>query len=1404
MKLSDFLSFDQQHYFHGAVQADWFYDLSKRADIATSYVFHGRKYYGVTKKDVATANHRLLDTASFVANLTEKLASSAPSNYFLMTIAGYGTGKSHLAVSLASLFSGASPLQDEILHNLSYADAEIAHSVTSSLKKKNFVIVLNGMNNFNLDAQIFLQTKVVLEEHGMDPAMLQSLTKSYQIARHFVERNFHREKDEFEQAAQAQGIPQKGEALKELLLSGLEGDSKLLSVINQVYAEQNGDTIQWDRGLCGADILAFLEANLCGEGKAFHKVLLLFDEFGRYIEYVASHSAIAGEAALQQLFETIQSAQGNILFVGFIQNELTTYLSRMEKTSNIVRYVGRYQASENLYLSSNFETILASRIQKFNPDDFEQMMSGQISRSHHFFSKLHQHLLRWTQNSPQKGVWTEESLFSSVILKGCYPLHPITVWLLSNLHQWLQQRSALTFAAEILSKAQDLNVSENHLPFILPIEIVDSGIYHELLSAEEKGLISSQFCMLYRDILVKLGNKLSPAELSVLKGILILNISGFSFREKEDAHFALSQCVYLSKEDLEEALKTLERSHGVIAYDDNANTYDLLAEASGFNEFKRICTRYYDSSGNSIAQCDEALLTELGLTRTVETSFAQQHHVSSMEWCFGQRLMDSYAITESFLDSLLRQLSGTRNGETPRGQVLFAYCASNEGGEVARLSNLYQSFNLQDHPVLILFLNDEEGDILATLNTKIAIQKFSASELARFQQHATAQIKKQNSNIHHYFRKLTTQRYYVGKDGLEHRPQRLNALCLETFSRLYPSIVPFMFDGFEKKNASQAKKYLYTICSKLLDHSLTNMQSYQGLTQEEKNRVKAVLSAGAPTAWKVFDAHCQLTPPACPVLSDMVTLLDQSITLEQSKPAQKIFAPLMESPYGMNEFSLVLFMAYYIEFKGKELLLSYKGETLPPAQLSKHIFKQGKLVKTELMKIGFQKNPWAKVDVVAKKSREILSNTEIEQCQGFRTQLQELVAIHGTNTENQLFHVEAKSHLEDGIRLYSAMYDGLKKVELVLTSSKNAFQPLPLVGVFALLSPKMGLIEKSSTYQHSAVYEKKRSDLYEVADGILKEKYPVFLEKSTCKITQLTQYSASFKKLAKGLRGAGYEDFALATEVRFAQIEKEVQCRQQYESSFVELERDLSMYQDPEQYQGGQCKEALVKFNYWTEFFNAATDLPSEEKLALQQKIEKATILLEKRLQSLEKTLENALILLEESNNFTNFLFAQKALEQLDVCHGNPELQEKVKLCLNQAAAMEKRLQVLPNQIDSLEEFMAVELPDTLGQFEKLFYTVCQEKRSQLQKEEEAWLNQYQITKPKELKLLDATTCTTWMKQAGDLPDCLSKEAISSYESAKILVEERLHQQRVDGVVAMFQHLSPEEQKECLARLQQQ
>ena len=94
-----------------------------------------------------------------------------------MTIAGYGTGKSHLAVTLAALFSGHdNTLRQIALSRIESADAEIARQFYH-YTGKNLVLIYNGMSNFNLDSETLRLAKLALAQHGMDSRPLAKIKK---------------------------------------------------------------------------------------------------------------------------------------------------------------------------------------------------------------------------------------------------------------------------------------------------------------------------------------------------------------------------------------------------------------------------------------------------------------------------------------------------------------------------------------------------------------------------------------------------------------------------------------------------------------------------------------------------------------------------------------------------------------------------------------------------------------------------------------------------------------------------------------------------------------------------------------------------------------------------------------------------------------------------------------------------------------------------------------------------------------------------------------------------------------------------------------------------------------------------------------------------------------------------
>jgi len=1398
MQVRDLIEFSRERYFNGAVQTEWVYYPDKAPAIAESYVFHGPKYYGVAQADVQLGQHKLIDTASFSKIIADKLYSEQLVNSFLMTIAGYGAGKSHLAVTLGTLFSGESAVTDTVINNIASADVGIGAYIRDVLFKPNLIIALNGMNNFNLDYEVLKCARLSLQASGIDESPLQRLTKSHAIARQFVQNTFMFCEKRFTELATQLGIHQQRESLRDYLIANVESDQNVLQMVNTVYSEINGDAIRWDRGISGGDILTELSNQLCGEGKPYNKILILFDEFGRYIEYAAANPAIAGEAALQQVFEAVQDANGKVIFVGFIQSDLSAYLSRIEKTANIIRYVGRYEASEKFYLSSNFETILANLIKKKDEATFQKVIGGAVGHYQQFHLKIQEALVRGDRSAYPRSVWSDHNLYQQVILNGCYPLHPMTVWLLSNMSGWMQQRSTIAFAAEMFENTLDAEIDGTWLPYIYPIEIVDSSIYNEMLNSEEKGLVHSQYCMLYRDISLKIGDKLTELEIKVLKAILIVNIGKFSFRDQNDAILMIRNCTDISLDDVRAALCSLEDLHGVTAFDDRTNTYDLIAEASGFNEFKRLFARYRLGVKISIEEADEEVIKYLGLDRDVETSFAQEHNISSMEWSFSRRLVDSYTVNDVFCKSAVATLNKDYSGENARGLLVYVYCHDNVEEEIVRISMLHRIHQLDKQAIILLFLHDVEFHILDALRVRKVLKRFTAEDASRFQKHIVEQNRFQLKKISQRFNQLVGTRQMIGESGLETFSGRINALCTKRFDRIFPSAPPFAFDGFEKKTSVQAKKYLSNICTKLFDSTLMNLQSYQALTQDEKNRVKAVLSVGAKTSWQVFDENCNLLLSEVPQIKAIYEAVDSALPSDKPVNFWHLFGKFTAAPYGMNIYSLTLFFFYYLAQKGRRVLCYYIDERLTASYVGNQIFKQTKIQVNELLKIRMQKNPNADVDMIVMVCDEILSNQYVENCPVLRQKLRDVMAQEGIPSQNELIVAQANMRLDDGDYLSSVIYGRLNEANKLLQDAQQSLVINKFVKIFDHIQCKEGVIEKSSPYEYSESYIESVRLLRNAADKILNDKFQTALSRLSCNITQLSQLKQIYKNAAKMLEKNGYMEYVRAIQNRLETIEEELLIKQKYDNVIVECEKDIAMCIDMESSTYEQCAQLLRKLRGWNLFFSEKADMPKGLFARLSGKIEEEIMLLQVRMDGIVEHCENAIGHVCRTESKAALGQARNSLENLTKLNPPEDLSKRILSVLTDISNAETCMAAMPQNIDGLQQALASFDPSSNTSCCDAILSEYRLALSALEEQEQLWIDSYIV--PVENTVADMSTfdCSNWITKTNCLPEFLTQRAVSRYQTALERIRQRLHQCRVEGVVSMFNELTPSEQAECL------
>ena len=813
MQVKDLVDIKKDNFFNGAVQAEWFYNETKRDIVAKSYIFHGPKYYGVSSKDIGKSNHKLCDTASFTNILYNKIYNDTSSR-FALTIAGYGAGKSHLSLALATLLSGVNKsAQKEILHNIQEADSNIYNNIKKYVDDKHFVIVLNGINDFNLNREILKVSKQTLKLYGLDDSIFDDMTNAYRTAKNYLDSSF-----EYLSALyikEAKSYPKysklQDKDLKEKILINIEKDYEAYNIVNKVYKSQIGNDIRIDEGISASSVLNRIYEVYVKKEKKFKSVVILFDEFGRYLEFASSQPGLAGETGIQQIFESVQNASPNMIFIGFIQSDLNAYMARVNN-DNIIRYVGRYQNSDKYYLSSNIETVLASIITS-NGNKAEDIISNIFDNTLKDYSnRLFNNTKRWVSNVSEKNVWTSQSMFTKTILKGCYPMHPLTVALMGNLSDFMQQRSTLSFLSDIFNEYKDKVISSS-IPFIYPSALVKSNIIYELINAEEKGRTGSQICSQYKEIIDEYGETLNSMEEDVLASILVTNLMKFKLFDKNDCIDSIKDMLPYNKDDIIMAIKDLEEKLGIVYYDDSKNRYMFINEGNSKIDFNKEFSKYriLSKKDDLLLSLSDEIKKDLKLETLEPTAFGLRNNIVTNEWNFERIFIDINDFTENYATNIKNQCEKANHPDVAKGKVIYLYVAEDSYSKINQVSKIINKLNYDKLPILIGIINDIEGIIYESLLDIQALKKFTTEKKERFSKFYIQKMQTATKLIVRTFTKKAAQKQFIEENNIVVLKGTLNKEMEEKFNRLYNKTVPFSIDGFEKKLSAKSRRYYNSI-----------------------------------------------------------------------------------------------------------------------------------------------------------------------------------------------------------------------------------------------------------------------------------------------------------------------------------------------------------------------------------------------------------------------------------------------------------------------------------------------------------------------------------------------------------------------------------------------------------------
>lgn len=901
--LGNLVRFEIGRLFNGAVDVDWLQnDSEKAARAATAFVFHGPGTHGVAASVTEGTGHWLVDTATFAADIAADLANPG-SRPFTLAIASYGSGKSHLAVTLSELFSepGGKTAQ-AIMANIATADSVLATRIESSIREIDgpvLVLTVNGMNNADLASVLLMQLKerIAADGHSVEP--LESLRQRFHIAATMLGR--------LSPELTAAFVKDVGGADVEECRDRLLAFDESLYDRAQAFFRTIGLPIQTIGDETVKDVLGKVASEYIGQGKPYARLLILFDEFGHYLEFAANKPQIAGDGALQHLFEGVQAHSDAITFVGFVQFELKAYLQRLANMSRneANRYVTRYDSAEKYYLSSNLETLVASLLVKSKPPKLDEK---EIATSR-------ERLLGWYESARNASSWADPAAFAK-IATGCWPLSPEAMWVLyylSSSGRFLQQRSALTLLKAALSAHGD-DVLGGECPSLPPVALWTTELHDEFVEMENDVGATSAIVQAFDAVFERNAQHLSDEETAVLRALVLIEQTKLRATDRDDMVSAVAVFAGLDRDAAAGCLNDLENDKNVIAWEESFRRFEIFADTKSkpqFRTYLRKKSEEYDEDRRGKLFIGRA--GEMGqINEVLGCNFGDDRKIKTREWDFEPRFTTwgLFRLSVANLAAELRERSRYQPVSDKRGFVVYCYVPDNENEATVR-DEAQRMLRAQcaKVPFLLILLFDKEHRLSDPLVQLDLLASLGTREKEQYDRLIPAQQRGQEELLAQALSEAIRERNVCAGMPLDGIQGRLRAFGNAVFEKLFPKAIPFPFDGFTTKGGvSQASKDCaeFTRSLFLSDFSF---DATQAMGVQKRNRAQTVLA----NAWSVFsetDGAVSVRRAAAPVKA----LMDEwtkALFSDDGLSATEALEKACGAPYGANIASAGLLLSVF-------------------------------------------------------------------------------------------------------------------------------------------------------------------------------------------------------------------------------------------------------------------------------------------------------------------------------------------------------------------------------------------------------------------------------------------------------------------------------------------------------------
>ncbi len=546
--------------------------MSKMISVALGFQYSVNIAYDLNSNDKLK---NFIPTKSAFALLDEILLSTLPTSTerARVLIGAYGKGKSHIVLMILSmlmkkdlaLFEKMLPKIEEI--------PQLKQSVERYYQSENKIlpVVISGSNTSI--PQAFLNSlQITLAENDLLDIMPET---NYRAAIETIRRW----KDDFPAtyAALEAEIQMPADRLVSLLQDySVEAYEKF----EKVYPTLTSGSVF--NPFLGFDVVELYERAALGLGsKGYTGIYVIYDEFSKYLEANISNASVSDTKMLQDFAEKCNRSGNVQLHVMLISHkEISNYIDTLPK-KKVDGWRGVSERFYHIHLNNNFTQIyeiISTVIQK----DREKW-SAFVRNHKEEFINLN---FRYEKHPIFENV---TGSIEEYVIKACYPLHPVSTYVLPRLSERVAQNERTLFTFLSASGANTLSsflngYSENEFNVLTPDAIYD--YFEPLLQKEVYGSNIYQNYALTASILSKVGN--GELERKIVKTIsLIYMLSQFEKLKPTMDEIVGIHSVSYSVDEIELAISNLIEKEFVV-YLKRSNNFLKLKKTSGVDIKQKI------------------------------------------------------------------------------------------------------------------------------------------------------------------------------------------------------------------------------------------------------------------------------------------------------------------------------------------------------------------------------------------------------------------------------------------------------------------------------------------------------------------------------------------------------------------------------------------------------------------------------------------------------------------------------------------------------------------------------------------------------------------------------------------------------------------------------------------------